>query len=770
MSATMSSTAAVSARAVVRGGARHAASGGRAAIPVANRRVASQRAARLVVRAESDAATEEKPAAAEGETFEYQAEVNRLLDLIVNSLYSNRDVFLRELVSNASDALDKLRFLSVSDPSMMESQGDMKIQIKGDPVAKTLTIEDTGIGMTSEDLVSSLGTIARSGTAKFMELLQSKSEGENLIGKFGVGFYSAFLVADKITVTTKNNADDKTWTWESEINQSSYSIREGGDDAGTLKRGTRIVLHLKEGAEEFAEDTKLTNLVKTYSEFISFPIEVFAKKSVPKEVEDVDATAQATEEYNKRKIAAEATGEEFTEEAPKPVMKTEYDDVQEYAVQNNDKPIWVRAPKDVEKASYDEFFKSTFKEFLDPLAYNHFAVEGDIEFRSILYVPGMAPFEQQDMMARSKAIKLYVRRVFISDEFDDSLLPRYLTFVRGVVDSNDLPLNVSREILQESRVVRVMRKRLIRKTLDMLKEISKRDNDDYATFWDAFGRNLKLGVIEDTANRDALAPLLRFESSSTEKGKHVGLDTYVENMKEGQISIYYVAADTREAAENSPFLEQLTKKGFEVLFLIDPIDEVAMTNLAQYKEKTLVYISKEDLDLGEEDEAEAAKTKEIEEEYKSLTDWMQGELLGKVEKVTVSKRLTDTPCVLVTSKFGWSANMERIMKAQAMGDSRASEYMKGKKTMEINPTSPVILDLKAKQAAGDAGASATAALLFDTALLTSGFNIDQPAEFAAKIFALMDKAVDAAPAPAAEKQEKKDDDEPKAEAVDAEVV
>ena len=744
MSATMSN-AAVSARAVVRGGARHAARGGRAAIPVANRRVASQRAARLVVRAEGDAATEEKPAAAEGETFEYQAEVNRLLDLIVNSLYSNRDVFLRELVSNASDALDKLRFLSVSDPSMMDGQGDMKIQIKGDPVAKTLTIEDTGIGMTREDLVSSLGTIARSGTAKFMELLQSQSEGENLIGKFGVGFYSAFLVADKITVTTKNNADDKTWTWESEINQSSYQIREGGDDAGTLKRGTRIVLHLKEGAEEFAEDTKLTDLVKTYSEFISFPIEVFAKKSVPKEVEDVDATAKATEEFNKRKIAAEATGEEFTEEAPAPVMKTEYDDVQEYAVQNNDKPIWVRAPKDVEKASYDEFFKSTFKEFLDPLAYNHFAVEGDIEFRSILYVPGMAPFEQQDMMARSKAIKLYVRRVFISDEFDDSLLPRYLTFVRGVVDSNDLPLNVSREILQESRVVRVMRKRLIRKTLDMLKEISKRDNDDYATFWEAFGRNLKLGVIEDTANRDALAPLLRFETSSTEKGKNVGLDTYVENMKEGQSSIYYVAADTREAAENSPFLEQLTKKGFEVLFLIDPIDEVAMANLTQYKEKKLVDISKEDLNLGDEDEEEKKRQTEVEEEMKPLTDFLQETLgAGKVEKVAVSKRLTDTPCILVTSKFGWSANMERIMKAQAMGDNRAQEYMKGKKTMEINPTSPVILDLKARLAAGDAaGAAATAELLFDAALLNSGFAIDEPAAFAAKIFDLMGQAVGA---------------------------
>ena len=732
MSAAMS-TAAVSARAVVNGGARNAVRGKQISAATPKRRIARP-VARLAARAE--AATEEAPAS---ETYEYQAEVNRLLDLIVNSLYSNRDVFLRELVSNASDALDKLRFTSVSNPDVLKDDPNMGIKIRGDPVAKTLTIEDTGIGMTRDDLVSSLGTIARSGTAKFMELLNSQAEGENLIGKFGVGFYSAFLVADKITVVTKN-VEDEAWIWESEINQSSYSIREAGDEAEGLKRGTRIVLTLKDGAEEFAEDGKLTNLIKTYSEFISFPIEVFAKKQVPKQVQDDEATAEKTEEYTKRKIEAEAKGEEFTEEAPEPVMKTEYEDVQEWTVTNNDKPIWVRSPRDVEKESYDEFFKSTFKEFLEPLAYNHFAVEGDIEFRSILFVPGMAPFEQQDMMARSKAIKLYVRRVFISDEFDDSLLPRYLTFVRGVVDSNDLPLNVSREILQESRVVRVMRKRLIRKTLDMLKEISKRDNDDYATFWEAFGRNLKLGVIEDTANRDTLAPLLRFETSKTEKGKHRGLDDYVADMAEGQESIYYVAADTREAAENSPFLEKLQKKGFEVLYLIDPIDEVAMTNLSQFKEKTLVDISKEDLDLGE-DEEEAAKQKEIEEEYKGLTEWLRETLGAKVEKVMVSKRLTDTPCILVTSKFGWSANMERIMKAQAMGDSRASEYMKGKKTMEINPLSPVILDLKAKQEAGDADAAATAELLFDTAMLTSGFTIEQPAEFASKIFALMDKAV-----------------------------
>ena len=321
----------------------------------------------MSVRADA-AATEDKPASSDsaGETYEYQAEVNRLLDLIVNSLYSNRDVFLRELVSNASDALDKLRFLSVSDPDMLKDEAEMKIQIRGDPVNKTLTIEDTGIGMTRDDLVSSLGTIARSGTAKFMELLEQQSAGENLIGKFGVGFYSAFLVADKITVTTKNN-DDSVWTWESVIDDSSYTIREGGADAGDLKRGTRIVLSLKEGCEEFAEDVKLTNLVKTYSEFISFPIEVFSKKSVPKQVPDEEATAAKKEEWTKRKIEADAKGEDFEEPEPEPVTKTEYEDVQEYVVTNNDKPIWVRSPRDVEADAYNEFFKSTFKEFLDPL-------------------------------------------------------------------------------------------------------------------------------------------------------------------------------------------------------------------------------------------------------------------------------------------------------------------------------------------------------------------------------------------------------------------
>ena len=664
------------------------------------------------------------------------------MDLIVNSLYSNKDVFLRELVSNASDACDKLRFVSLSEPNAMAGNEELKIKIRGDEASKTLTIEDTGIGMSKEDLVSSLGTIARSGTAKFMEMLKSQSDGENLIGKFGVGFYSAFLVADKITVTSKNHTDDKTWTWESEINANSYSVRESEE---AMTRGTKIVLHLKEGCEEFATGEKLSSLVKTYSEFISFPIDVWSKQTKEKQVEDKESTAALKEAWEKKKIEAEAKGEEFSEPEPKPVMKKEFEQVEEWATANNDKPIWVRSPKDVEQEAYNDFFKSTFKEFLDPLAHSHFAVEGDIEFRSLLFVPGMAPFEQQDMMAKSKAIKLFVRRVFISDEFDESLLPRYLTFVRGVVDSSDLPLNVSREILQESRIVRVIRKRLIRKTFDMLREIADRDNEDYATFWDNFGRNLKLGVIEDSDNRKDLAELLRFTTSkSGDEGNLRSLDQYVNDMPEEQNSIYFVAADNKDAAEASPFLEKLKKKGFEVLYLLDPIDEVAMANLATFKEKQIVDASKEALDLGEESEDEKKKQEELAAEFKGLTDWMKETLGEQVEKVEVSNRLTDTPCVLVTSKFGWSANMERIMKAQAMGDNRAQDYMKGKKTMEINPSSPVIAQLKKLKESGASEAKENCQLLFDTALLTSGFSIEKPSVFASRVFKLMTAQASAA--------------------------
>jgi heat shock protein beta len=599
--------------------------------------------------------------------------------------------------------------------------------------------------MTRAELVDSLGTIARSGTAKFMEAMKAKAaEGDAaagpdsaLIGRFGVGFYSAFLVADRIRVQSKSNGDASTWQWESELGSTSFTIKESSEQ---LSRGTRITLHLKEECEDLCDPAKLCALVKTYSEFISFPISVWSVATEAKEVVDEPATQAALAEWTQRKTAAEAEGKPFSEEQPRAVSKTEWATKNEWKVQNDNKPLWMRSPKEVEKGAYAEFFKATFKEFMDPLAQTHFAVEGDIEFRAILFVPGMAPFDQQDWMRKSRSIKLYVRRVFISDQFDEDLMPRYLNFVKGVVDSNDLPLNVSREILQESRVVRVMRKRLLRKSLDLLAEIAARpEGKDYETLWDAFGRNLKLGVIEDSSNREELAKLLRFSSSQSGDAM-TSLGAYVQRMKEGQKGIFYLAAESKAAAQSAPFLEGITRRGLEVLFLTDSIDEVAITNLASFEGKPLVDVTKEELDLGDEDkeQAEAAAR-----DFAPLAEWMKETLEGRVESVVVSRRVEASPCVLVTSKFGWSANMEKIMRAQTMGDARAMDYMKGKKVMEINPAHPIIVDLRRQveaRAAGDA-AEATALLLYETSLLTSGFSVESPADFAARVFSMMSAQV-----------------------------
>jgi len=410
-------------------------------------------------------------------------------------------------------------------------------------------------------------------------------------------------------------------------------------------------------------------------------------------------------------------------------------------VQNENKPLWTRTPKEVEKAEYDEFFKMTFKEFMAPAAHSHFAVEGDIEFRSILFIPGMPPFDPNQEMNAQKLnnIKLFVKRVFISDEFGEDLLPRYLSFVKGVVDSSDLPLNVSREILQEGRVVRVMKRRLVRKTLDMLDDLSKaEDASAFNTFHENFGRNLKLGVIEDKDNAKTLAELIRF--SSSQSGDSVtSLAAYKERMAEEQKSIYFVAATSKEAAAKSPFIEGLLKKNMEVLYLLEPIDEVALTNLQTYGEDEvpLVDVSKEDVTSELDSELEKKEKEDTAKEYEPLTNWMKEVLGEKVEKVVVSARLGDSPCILATSKFGWSANMERIMRAQAMGDTSSYDYMKGRKIMEINPGSPIIKSLNAQCASPTATASAQVELLYDTAMLTSGFIIEQPADFASRIFMMM---------------------------------
>ncbi|KAG6545602.1 hypothetical protein Mapa_012956 [Marchantia paleacea] len=669
----------------------------------------------------------EKEATAPVEKFEYQAEVSRLLDLIVHSLYSHKEVFLRELVSNASDALDKLRFLSVTEPNLLEANPNLEIRIQSDPENGTITITDSGIGMTREELQKSLGTIAESGTAKFLKALKEKednsSSDNNLIGQFGVGFYSAFLVANKVVVSTKSAKSEKQYVWEGEADTSSYTIAEETDPAKMIPRGTQITLYLKTDVkDEYSDPVRIQNLVKNYSQFISFPIYTYQEKTRTKE-----------------EIMEEEAPE--GEEAPEKKTKTVTEKYFDWELTNETKPIWLRSSKEVTKEDYNGFFKSTFQEFIDPMAYTHFTTEGEIEFKSLLYIPGMAPYNTEDVLSqKTKNIRLYVKRVFISDEFDGELFPRYLGFVKGVVDSNDLPLNVSREILQESRIVRIMRKRLVRKTFDMVEDIAKRENkEDYKNFWTNFGKNIKLGCIEDTANHKRLAPLLRFSSSKCED-ELMTLDDYVERMKPDQKAIYYLAADTIKSAKSAPFLEELSKRDLEVLFLVEPIDEVAVTNLASYKDHKFVDVSKEDLDLESEDKE---KEKEVEQEFRLLCDWMKQLLGDKVAKVKISNRLDSSPCVLVSGKFGWSANMERIMKAQTLGDNSQLEFMRGRRVLEINPKHPIVQDLNfaCKDTPRSARAQKMVELLYDTALLASGFSPENPAEFGGRVYEIMAMAL-----------------------------
>uniref|UniRef100_A0A0E0IL65 Histidine kinase/HSP90-like ATPase domain-containing protein n=1 Tax=Oryza nivara TaxID=4536 RepID=A0A0E0IL65_ORYNI len=681
-----------------------------------------------------EAAVTEKPAGEEeaaGEQFEYQAEVSRLLDLIVHSLYSHKEVFLRELVSNASDALDKLRFLSVTDSSVLSDGGELEIRIKPDPEAGTITITDTGIGMTKDELKDCLGTIAQSGTSKFLKALKENKDlgaDNGLIGQFGVGFYSAFLVAEKVVVSTKSPKADKQYVWEAMADSSSYVIKEETDPEKMLTRGTQITLFLRDDDKyEFADPGRIQGLVKNYSQFVSFPIYTWQEKS---------RTVEKKKKKNRKK------GEK------KKKKKTITEKYWDWELANETKPIWMRNPKEVEKTEYNEFYKKAFNEFLDPLAYTHFTTEGEVEFRSVLYIPGMAPLSNEEIMnPKTKNIRLYVKRVFISDDFDGELFPRYLSFVKGVVDSNDLPLNVSREILQESRIVRIMRKRLVRKTFDMIQEIAeKEDKEDYKKFWESFGKFVKLGCIEDTGNHKRLSPLLRFYSSKNETDL-ISLDQYVENMPENQKAIYYIATDSLQSAKTAPFLEKLVQKDiefwlrgtlflFQVLYLIEPIDEVAIQNLQTYKEKKFVDISKEDLELGDEDED---KENESKQEYTLLCDWIKQQLGDKVAKVQISKRLSSSPCVLVSGKFGWSANMERLMKAQTLGDTSSLEFMRGRRIFEINPDHPIVKDLSAacKNEPESTEAKRAVELLYETALISSGYTPDSPAELGGKIYEMM---------------------------------
>lgn len=706
----------------------------------------------------ADAATDASAAAcpATAETYAFQAEINQLMSLIINAFYSNKEIFLRELLSNASDAIDKARFKALQAGRAVDE--DLRIRLIVDKDAKTLTLEDNGVGMTKDELIANLGTIARSGTKAFMEAAMEGKQDISLIGQFGVGFYSAYLVADRVTVVSKSEDADRAHEWSS-VAGGTFTVTEADTEAS---RGTRIVLYLKEDQLEYLEETRLREVVKKHSAFLQYPIYLEVEREVEAEPADKEDVAPSeTDKEDDKKAEAdvkEADGEGTVEDAeeaepeapaePAPkVMRKEWD------LLNDQKPLWMLPADEVTPEQHAALYKSIAADWEDPLLTKQFHVEGQFEFRGVLYCPRRAPFDLFGARDTPRDnVKLYVRRVYIaaSSGADKSaeILPEWLGFIRGVVDSDDLPLNVSREMLQQSRIMRVIRKNVVKRAVDMFTDLAddRERADAYDTFYDNFSKNIKLGIYEESdgagdakAVREKLVSLLRFHSTHGDGDARTSLADYVTRakaVKAGQTKIYYITGESLKHVRNSPFLERLRADGYEVLFMVDPIDEYLMQRLREYKAPgddaapfTFVCITKDGA-LFDDDKADA-------EAYKPLCEAIKQVLEAEVDKVTLSTRIRHSPAVLVTGAYSWSANMERIQKAQALANTQSQQYMIGKKTMEINPDHAIVRALKER--IGTAGGDAAAAskdlirLLYDTALLSSGFQIEDASGFVARV-------------------------------------
>ncbi|XP_035429187.1 endoplasmin [Spodoptera frugiperda] len=662
------------------------------------------------------------------QNYTFQTEVNRMMKLIINSLYRNKEIFLRELISNGSDALDKIRLLSLTERDVLDANSDLSIRIKAEPEKRLLHIIDSGIGMTRNELINNLGTIAKSGTAEFLSKMQDAEksgaqEMNDMIGQFGVGFYSAFLVADKVTVVSKSNAD-KQHVWESDASAFSVAEDPRGD---TLRRGTHITLHVKEEAADYLQPDTIRNLVKKYSQFINFPIYLWASRTETVEESDADADAE-----DKADADDDAQVEDATEEK-RETKKTEKT-VWDWELMNDNKPIWTRKPNEVNDEEYTQFYKSLTKDTSPQLAKAHFVAEGEVTFRALLFVPRVQPADSFNRYGtKTDHIKLYVRRVFITDEFND-LMPNYLAFIQGIVDSDDLPLNVSRETLQQHKLIKIIKKKLVRKVLDMLKKIP---DSEYESFWKEYSTNIKLGVIEDPSNRSRLAKLLRFHSSRGEEMTF--LADYVARMKPNQNHIYYIAGSSRAEVEKSPFAERLVRRGYEVLYLTEAVDEYCLSSLPEYDGKKFQNIAKEIFDL-EENEQQKERLEAYKKQFEPLTTWLGNKLSAWITRAVVSRRLARSPAALAATAFGWTGNMERLALSNAhqkADDAQRRHHLTQKKMLEINPRHPLIAELLRRvQEAPDSPDTARAAdTLYRTAALRSGYMLQegQAVDFAAAV-------------------------------------